>query len=109
MLQAAGAGERTEGETLELVGDAVKAKLLRDTGGGPGQPDLEFSARAVQDESYRTMDPALRKETHAKVGEAMGDQKAAAAAFHFGRAGDTAKRDRFLAKVRGPPRREPRS
>jgi hypothetical protein len=102
----ASTGKR-EGEALDLVSGAVKAKLLRDAG-APGEGELEFTSEAVQEASYEALDPAARQAAHQRVGEALetleapaGDgARAAALAFHFDRAGDRQKRDRFAALVR---------
>ncbi|MBX3471861.1 MAG: HEAT repeat domain-containing protein [Planctomycetes bacterium] len=96
----ASTGKRA-GEALELVSDAVKQKLLREEG-----PDgeLEFASRAVQDASYEGLDEAERTAAHRRVGEALEaqgeDTSPAALAYHFGRAGDRQKRDRFAGQVR---------
>jgi diguanylate cyclase (GGDEF)-like protein len=101
VLRAA-TGKR-EGEALELVGGAVKARLLVETGGAPG-PDLAL-APGVGEAAYQGMAPGARADAHRRVGEALearGDAEKAPAtlAFHFGRAGDREKRDRFAAAVR---------
>jgi len=101
VLRKTGAEERSEGETLDLVGDAVRQKVLRETGERDG-PELEFASEAIQLETYESLDEAQRKDTHRRVAEAVGDSAKGPAikAYHFGRAGDAQKRDRFLSQVR---------
>lgn len=94
---------KKEGEALELVGGAVKARLLVETGGAPGN-DLAL-APGVGEAAYQGMAPAARADAHRRVGEALEARGEAAKApatlaFHFGRAGDREKRDRFAAAVR---------
>jgi diguanylate cyclase (GGDEF)-like protein len=100
VLQASLADEQSEAETLEFVEEAVTANVLRETGAEAGSADLEFSSKTVQEAAYDGIEPAEREKAHRKVAEALPDEDAAAKAFHFDRAGDHKKRDRFLREVR---------
>ncbi|MGE0712203.1 MAG: diguanylate cyclase [Planctomycetota bacterium] len=93
---------KEQGEALDLVSDAVRHKLLRETGGAQDEPDLEFSSTAVADASYRELPPEERKAAHERVAQALGEGQGqeAALAYHFGKAGNEAQRERFLRRVR---------
>ncbi|RMG17172.1 MAG: hypothetical protein D6731_04575 [Planctomycetota bacterium] len=99
VLQASLESQHDEEQTLALVTDAVEAKLLREPGSAP-DAELGFRTQALQEAAYQEIPTEERQEAHRRVAEALPVERAAERAFHFGRAGDRKKQDRFLRLVR---------
>ncbi|MBL4849464.1 MAG: hypothetical protein JKY65_28375, partial [Planctomycetes bacterium] len=99
VLQSSSSTERSEGETLDLVSEAVRQKVLRDTG---EDLDLEFRSKTDSDVSYAQLPTPDLQEAHQRVGEVLDGKEGqqAAAAYHFTRSGDNEALERVLARVR---------
>lgn len=101
-------GDQGGGDTLDLLDEAVRADVLEETGSDEG-PDVQFRSTAEAETAYEELEPKARQEVHRRVGEVLEKQpppagkkqpEAAALAYHFDKAGDRQKRDRFLELVR---------
>jgi diguanylate cyclase (GGDEF)-like protein len=102
VLRSVGGKTRSEGEALDLVESARRARLLRDTGGGEGG-DFEFESSVVADVTYKTLDEERKRTTHKKVAELKeraGRADASELAYHYRRAGEKEKAERFEAALR---------
>jgi diguanylate cyclase (GGDEF)-like protein len=102
VLRASAPTTRSEGETLDLVEEAVQSKLLQEVSYFSDSADFEFASRTAEDTTYDSIPEDQRQARHSAVAEALSHQDGSAAtlAFHLERAGDRAKRDRFLGLVR---------
>jgi diguanylate cyclase (GGDEF)-like protein len=104
VLKNAGGKTRSEGEALDLVEAARKARLLRDTGtGGSGGSDFEFASSVVADVTYKGLDEERKKTTHKRVAELKekgGQADAGELAYHYRRAGEKEKAERFETALR---------
>jgi diguanylate cyclase (GGDEF)-like protein len=102
VLRSIGGKTRSEGEALDLVEAARRARLVRDTGGSGGS-DFEFSSTVVADLAYKGLDEERKKTTHKKVAELKerdGRADASELAYHYRRAGEKEKAERFEAALR---------
>ncbi|HZU95309.1 MAG TPA: diguanylate cyclase, partial [Planctomycetota bacterium] len=102
VLRTIGGKNRSEGEALDLVEAARRARILRDTGGAGGS-DFEFASNVVADVTYKGLDEERKKTTHKKVAELKekaGRADAGELAYHYRKAGEKEKAERFEAALR---------
>ena len=101
VLRTVGGKNRSEGEALDLVEAARRARILRDTGGEGG--DFAFASNVVADVTYKGLDEERKKTTHKRVAELKekaGRADAGELAYHYRRAGEKEKAERFEAALR---------
>ncbi|MBI3724421.1 AAA family ATPase, partial [bacterium] len=101
VLRNIGGKQRSEGEALDLVEAARRARIVRDTEGG----EFEFTSSVVADVTYKGLSEERKQTTHRRVAELVekregGAASAASLAFHYRRAGDKEKAERFEAALR---------
>lgn len=101
VLRSSSSKPRSEGETLDLVSEAVRQKVLREAG-TEADLELEFRSTADSEASYAQLETEERQEAHQRVAEVLDGQEGqeAAAAYHFSRSGDREAHERVLARVR---------
>jgi diguanylate cyclase (GGDEF)-like protein len=101
VLRSSSSKPRSEGETLDLVSEAVRQKVLREAS-TETDLELEFRSTADSEVSYAQLETEERQEAHQRVAEVLDGQEGqeAAAAYHFSRSGDREAHERVLARVR---------
>lgn len=101
VLRSSSSKPRSEGETLDLVSEAVRQKVLREAG-TEADLELEFRSTADSEASYSQLETEERQEAHQRVAEVLDGQEGqeAAAAYHFSRSGDREAHERVLERVR---------
>src|SRR5581483_7307178 len=101
VLRTVGGKNRSEGEALDLVEAARRARIIRDTGGEGG--DFAFASTVVADVTYKGLDEERKKTTHKRVAELKekaGRADAGELAYHYRKAGEKEKAERFEAALR---------